>query len=99
NAGHTVQPRAANSNATNAVIAPKPALVSAKPTPGSQTAATTLVSEGRTRAVGATRRSGVTSSRAASGTSVVASAIAVKPKLPYRSATAVETRARAVYME
>ena len=79
NAGHTVQPRAAKSNATNAVMAPKPALVSAKPSPGSQTAATTLVSEWRTRAVGATRRSGQTSMSVAKGSSVVASAIAVKP--------------------
>src|SRR5216117_907418 len=85
------------SNATNAVIAPKPALVSAKPTPGSQTAATTLVSEGRTRAVGATRRSDATSSGAASGTIVVASAIAVKPKLPYKVVPAGAPSAKAAY--
>src|SRR2546426_10275362 len=84
NAGQTVHPRVAKSSATKAVTAPKPTLLSARPAPGNHTAATTLLNAGRLRAVGATPRSRATSSNVASGASVVASALAVKPGVPYK---------------
>src|SRR5260221_8391063 len=94
NAGQTVHPREGKSSATKAVTAPKPTLLSAKPAPGNHTAAITLLNAGRPRAVGATRRSRATSSNAASGPSVVASAIAVKTSLPYKIAAACGTAAQ-----
>src|SRR5258706_13263166 len=83
-AGHTVQPRDAKRSDAKAVIAPKPKLLSAKPTPGTHTAASTVVKGAWTRPVGATRLTGAANRRVASGTSVVASAIAGKPWAPYR---------------
>jgi len=79
NAGHTVHPRATKSSDTNAIIAPKPKLLNARPTPGTHTAPITAESGAWARAVGVTRRTGAANNKAASGTSVVASAIAVKP--------------------
>ena len=79
NAGQTVHPRAAKSNDTNAVTAPKPTLLNANPVPGSSTAANTLLSGGGLWSVGTTRGSGAASSSVTSGTTVVATAIAAKP--------------------
>jgi len=60
-------------------MAPKPTPLKAAPTPGSQTAANILFNPARAVAAGATRRSRATSSRLASGASVVAIAIPEKP--------------------
>src|SRR5712691_4620677 len=90
--------RAAKSSATKAVTAPKPTLLSAKPAPGNHTAETTLLNAGRPRAVGATRRSRATSSNVARGPSVVASAIAVKPWLPYKVVPTGAPSAKAAYI-
>ena len=61
------------------MIAPKPTLPNAAPSPGTQTVPSTLRSAGRPRCSGATGLKGRTDSRVASGASVVASAIAAKP--------------------
>src|SRR4051812_16540780 len=95
---HTAQSRAANNSAMNAVIAPNPTLASASPTPGTDTAATTLMNDGRALAVGTTRWSGVTTRSVRSGTSVVASAIATKPKAPYSTVPAGAPSANAAYI-
>ena len=55
NAGQAGQPRETNSSALKAVTAPNPTLLSAAPTPGTQTAAMTLRSPVRTCAVDGTR--------------------------------------------
>src|SRR6267378_362354 len=79
NAGHTAQPRATKRRDAKVVMAPNPALVNARPSPGSQTARKTFRKEADAPAVGATRGNGATKAREASGTSAVASAMAAKP--------------------
>ena len=79
NAGHAAHPRATNRRALNAVTAPKPMLLSAAPTPGTQTAAITFMSPVGTRAIDGTRSSRATGSSVAKGSSVVATATPAKP--------------------
>src|SRR5207302_1754129 len=78
-AGHAAHPRATNSRAPNAVIAPKPTLLKADATPGTHTAAITFMRPAWARGVDWTRASGATNARVAIGRSVVASAMAAKP--------------------
>ena len=92
------QPRVTKSSPTNAVIAPKPTLLSAAPHPGSHTAARTLVNAGWTRAAGAARLSGATTSRVRSGSTIVPSAIAPKPYRAYSSDPTGAPSAKAAYI-
>ncbi len=75
--------RSANIRAPKVESAPKPTAVSAAPTPGTQTAAMTCVNGGLACADGAGAVSRATRSSVTSGSSIVVSAMAVKPNWPY----------------
>jgi TRAP-type uncharacterized transport system substrate-binding protein len=79
NAGHAAHPLATNDSALKAVIAPNPMLLSAAPTPGTQTEAMTFMRPVCKRGTGEMLRSGTTKSSVATGSSIVVSATAVKP--------------------
>src|SRR5437773_9963546 len=70
NAGHTVHPRATKSSDTNAIIAPKPKLLNARPTPGTYTAQITAESGERARGGRETCGAGAGYKRSARGTLV-----------------------------
>src|SRR6476620_649303 len=82
-AGQASQPRATKSRALKAVIAPKPMLLKADATPGTQTTAMTFITPACTRAMDGTRSSGATNSSVSTGRNVVANATATKPNVPY----------------
>jgi len=80
---HAAQPRATNRSALKAVMAPKPMLLSAAPTPGPHTETMTFMRPVCKRGIAGMPCNGTMQSNVASGSSVVASAIAEKPKRAY----------------
>ena len=79
-AGHAAQPRATNRSALNAVIAPKPMLLSAAPSPGIQTEAMIFMNPACWRGIGGTACSGAKQRRVRNGSSAVVTATPAKPK-------------------
>src|SRR2546422_712735 len=82
----------------NVVSAANPAVVNASPTPGTQTAPTTRMIDGRALAEGGTDRTGATSASVTNGTSAVASAMEMKPNRPYKAVPTGAPIANATYI-
>src|SRR3954451_5782275 len=81
----------------NVVSEANPAVVNASPTPGTQTAPTTRVIDGRALAEGGTGRTGATSASVTNGISPVASAMEMKPNRPYNAVPIGAPIANATY--
>jgi hypothetical protein len=80
NAGQSAHPCATKRRALNAVIAPKPILLSAAPSPSTHTEVMTFMNPDCWRGIGSTLCSGATKAIVRSGSRAVATAMLAKPK-------------------